>query len=257
MGILNVTPDSFSDGGLFVSPDRALARARTMVDEGADIIDVGGESTRPGATTVSVQEELDRVIPVIEALADAFNVPISIDTSKPEVMRTAVNAGAGFINDINSLRADQALKTVAQLGVPVCLMHMQGQPRSMQQAPHYDDVVEEVCVFLGKRRDAAVAAGINPGHIIFDPGFGFGKSLDHNRQLLRGLSRFTALGPPLMVGLSRKSMIGKVLDAKVDQRLYGSLALMMVAIQNGASLVRVHDVKVSRDVIRMLEWVGG
>ncbi|NOZ10159.1 MAG: dihydropteroate synthase [Gammaproteobacteria bacterium] len=256
MGILNVTPDSFSDGGLFIAPDLALGRAQAMVDEGADIIDVGGESTRPGAAAVSVQEELDRIIPVIEAISAALNVPISVDTSKPEVMRAAVSAGAGFINDINGLRTDQALETVAQLGVPVCLMHMQGQPHSMQQAPRYDDVVEEVYMFLAKRQQAAITAGVDPGHIILDPGFGFGKSLDHNRQLLRGLSRFTALGAPLMVGLSRKSMIGKVLDAEVDQRLYGGLALLVMAVQNGVSLLRVHDVKASRDVIRMVEWAS-
>lgn len=256
MGILNVTPDSFSDGGLFLSRDQALAQAVRMVEEGADIIDVGGESTRPGAQPVSTQEELDRVIPVIEVLAQGIAVPISIDTSKPEVMRMAVAAGAGFINDVYALRAEGAISAAASLKVPVCLMHMQGKPRTMQADPRYADVVHDVSRFLRERIDACVAAGISMDQIVIDPGFGFGKTLAHNMELLRHMDSLRQLGAPVLVGLSRKSMIEKVLGLPVGERLYASLALALAAVQNGARIVRVHDVRATRDAIRMYEAVG-
>jgi dihydropteroate synthase len=255
MGVLNITPDSFSDGGAFLARERAVARAIDMVAEGADVIDVGGESTRPGATPVSAAEELARVIPVIEALRAAVPVPISIDTSKPEVMRAAVAAGAGLINDVMALRQPQALAVAARLQVPVCLMHMQGEPRSMQDAPHYRDVVAEVCTFLQTRVDACVAAGIPRTRLVVDPGFGFGKTLEHNVTLLRRLTELDTLGVPILAGLSRKSMIGKALGLSVDERLHASVALALLAVQNGARIVRVHDVRATRDAIRMYEAV--
>lgn len=255
MGILNVTPDSFSDGGLFLSSDRAVKRAQQMVDEGADVIDVGGESTRPGARAVSAQEELDRVIPVIELLREALPVPISIDTSKPEVMREAVAAGAGMINDVRALRADGALQAATELRVPVCLMHMQGEPRTMQENPSYYDVVQEVYEFLRDRGQACLDAGIDAGNIIVDPGFGFGKTLQHNLELLRNLREFTTLGEPVLVGFSRKSMIDKALGLPLAQRLPASIALAVLAMQNGASIVRVHDVGATSQAVRMAEKV--
>jgi dihydropteroate synthase len=255
MGILNITPDSFSDGGVFFARDKAVARAREMVEQGAAIIDIGGESTRPGARAVSEQEELDRVLPVIEALRAAVPVVLSIDTSKPAVMRAAVAAGAGLINDVSALRAEGAVQTAAGLGVPVCLMHMQGEPRTMQDSPQYTDVLAEVRAFLALRRKACLDAGIPGKHIILDPGFGFGKTLAHNCALLRGLDSLRDLGAPLLVGLSRKSMIAKALGLPVEQRLYASLALAALAVQNGASIVRTHDVAATRDVVRMTEVV--
>lgn len=255
MGILNVTPDSFSDGGVFLSRDRALRHAVQMVEEGAGIIDIGGESTRPGAQPVSVQEELDRVIPVIEAVRDAADVLISIDTSKPEVMRAAVAGGAGMINDVLALRAPGALQAAADLNVPVCLMHIQGEPRTMQKDPHYADVVSEVRDFLRARMQACVAAGMSPQKLIIDPGFGFGKNLDHNLRLLRNLKEFAVLGAPLLVGLSRKSMIAAALNLPVDGRLYASVALALIAAQNGAQIVRVHDVRATYEALRMQEIV--
>lgn len=255
MGVLNVTPDSFSDGGIFLARDRAVTRARQMMEEGADMIDVGGESTRPGAQSVSAQEELDRVLPVIEVLRDELTVPISIDTSKPGVMRAAVAAGAGFINDVRALREDGAVAAAAELRVPVCLMHMQGEPRSMQADPRYTDVVAEVRVFLAERMVACLAAGIDAARLVIDPGFGFGKSLAQNMQLLRGLSAFKTLGAPILVGLSRKSMIGKALGLPVEQRLSASLALAVTAVANGARIVRTHDVRATREAIRMYEAV--
>ena len=255
MGILNVTPDSFSDGGIFLSRDAAVAHALTMVEEGADIIDVGGESTRPGAQAVSVQEELDRVIPVIEAIARAVPVPVSIDTSKPEVMRAAVAAGSGLINDVRALREPGALETAAALQVPVCLMHMQGEPRSMQQHPVYADVAVEVRDFLQERIHACVAAGIPRQRIVIDPGFGFGKSAEHNLELLRRLGELRTLGMPILAGLSRKSMIGALLGLPVAQRLHASVALALIAVQNGAAMLRVHDVRATREAIRMFEAV--
>ena len=255
MGILNVTPDSFSDGGIFLVRDAAVTHALLMVEEGADIIDVGGESTRPGAQAVSVQEELDRVIPVIEAIASAVPVPISIDTSKPEVMRAAVAAGAGLINDVRALRATDALNTAAALGVPVCLMHMQGEPRSMQHHPVYTDVVVEVRDFLQERIEACIAAGIPRQRMLVDPGFGFGKTVEHNLDLLRRLGELRALGMPILAGLSRKSMIGALFGLPVEQRLHASVALALIAVQNGATMLRVHDVRATREAIRMFEAV--
>ncbi len=255
MGVLNVTPDSFSDGGRFAVRDAALAQARRMVEEGAAVVDVGGESTRPGAQPVSVQEELDRVIPVIESLARDVPVPVSIDTAKPEVMRAAVNAGAGLINDVLALRAPGALDAAAALRVPVCLMHMQGEPRRMQDDPRYTDVVGEVRDFLKERMDACIHAGIPRARLVIDPGFGFGKTLEHNLELLRSLRAFAALGVPVLAGLSRKSMIGKALGLPVERRLHASVALALMAVQNGARIVRVHDVAPTVEAIRMWEAV--
>ena len=255
MGILNVTPDSFSDGGIFLARDTAVAHALRMVEEGADIIDVGGESTRPGAQAVSVQEELDRVIPVIEALARAVPVPISIDTSKTDVMRAAVAAGAVFINDVRALREAGALQAAAALEVPVCLMHMQGEPRSMQHHPAYEDVTSEVRGFLQERIEACVTAGIPRQRLVIDPGFGFGKTVEHNLDLLRRLSELRALDAPILVGLSRKSMIGALFGLPVAERLHASVALALIAVQNGATILRVHDVHATREAIRMFEAV--
>ncbi|HWQ95563.1 MAG TPA: dihydropteroate synthase [Gammaproteobacteria bacterium] len=255
MGILNITPDSFSDGGDFLSPQAAVERAKQMVEEGAAIIDVGGESTRPGAPAVSVQEELDRIVPVIEALSAELPVPISIDTSKPEVMRAAVAAGAGMINDVRALRLTGALEAAAdinrRLSVPICLMHMQGEPGTMQQQPDYSDVVQEVCAFLAERVQACVRHGIPRERLVVDPGFGFGKQLEHNLSLLKRLDELGKLGLPIMVGLSRKSMIGVVLDRPVTQRLYGSLAAAVLAVARGAVLVRVHDVRATVEALKL------
>jgi dihydropteroate synthase len=251
MGILNITPDSFSDGGFFMSPDKALAQAERMINEGAAIIDIGGESTRPGAESVSVQEELDRVIPVIEAIHSRLDTIISIDTSKPAVMRAAVAAGAGMVNDVCALQAEGAVQAVQQAGVPVCLMHMQGEPRSMQNRPHYTNVVAEVKSFLQQRAAACVDGGIDPSRIVLDPGFGFGKTLEHNYSLIKHLTDFIEMGYPLLVGLSRKSMIGAVLDRSVDERIYGSIALAALACWSGAHILRVHDVGATRDAIKV------
>jgi dihydropteroate synthase len=255
MGILNLTPDSFSDGGLFLSRDQAVSHALKMADEGADIIDVGGESTRPGTLAVSVQEELGRVVPVIEALRREVEIPISIDTSKPQVMREAVSAGAGMINDVKALREENALATAAELGVPVCLMHMQGEPRSMQVNPTYKDVVVEVRDFLSARRQACLDAGVDEKKILIDPGFGFGKTLEHNLELLRNLSELKSVGAPVLVGLSRKSMIGKAIGLPVDKRLHASVALAILAVRTGASVIRLHDVAATREAVRMVEAV--
>jgi dihydropteroate synthase len=251
MGILNVTPDSFSDGGVFLSSDKALAQALQMTEEGADIIDIGGESTRPGARPVSAQEEMDRVLPVVEALHARIPLPISIDTSKPEVMRAAVAAGAGFINDVQALRTDGALAAATELNVPVCLMHMQGEPRTMQDHPRYTDVVGEVRDFLKQRLEACVNAGIPASRLVVDPGFGFGKTLEHNIELLRSLKKLQGLGAAVLVGLSRKSMIGKALGLPVEQRLHASVALAVMAVQQGARIVRVHDVGPTVEALRM------
>ncbi|HHQ15158.1 MAG TPA: dihydropteroate synthase, partial [Chromatiales bacterium] len=224
MGVLNVTPDSFSDGGRFQTLDDAVRRAVQMQAEGADIVDVGGESTRPGAEPVSVEQELDRVVPVIEALRRETDLPVSVDTSKAAVMRAAVSAGAGMINDVQALRGPGALEVAAELQVPVCLMHMQGEPRTMQSAPQYRDVVADVLQFLQARIDAAVAAGVQHSALVVDPGFGFGKTLEHNLDLLRGLPAFQSLGCPVLAGLSRKSMLGALTGRPTDQRLAGSLA---------------------------------
>jgi dihydropteroate synthase len=253
MGILNVTPDSFSDGGDFFPRERALERAFDMVEEGVDIVDIGGESTRPGASAVSTQEEIDRVVPVIESLAAVLPVPLSVDTSKPTVMRAAVEAGAGLINDVYALRKAGALDVVRSLDVPVCLMHMQGEPRSMQEAPRYDDVVAEVSAFLSARCRVCEQAGIQRHRLIIDPGFGFGKTLAHNIALLRDLHRFCRYGVPVLVGISRKSMIGSLLNRAVTDRLYGSLAAAVVASLKGASILRVHDVRPTVDALAIVE----
>ena len=255
MGILNVTPDSFSDGGVFLSPESAVAQAVRMAAEGADIIDVGGESTRPGARPVSAAAEIERVIPVIAAVRERIPLPISIDTSKPEVMRAAIAAGAGFINDVRALRADGALMTAAALKVPVCLMHMQGEPRTMQDDPRYDDVVADVAGFLRARLRAAQQAGMAPERLVVDPGFGFGKTLEHNLELLRGLGKLQVLGAPILAGLSRKSMIGKALGLPLERRLQASVALAVMAVHNGARIVRVHDVGPTVEALRMWQAV--
>ncbi len=256
MGILNVTPDSFSDGGDFVSPARAISHVEQMLNDGADIIDIGGESTRPGANAVSEQEELDRVIPVIEAIKQRLSVIVSIDTNKPVVMREAVAAGAGLINDVMALQAPGAIETVSQLNVPVCLMHMQGEPRTMQQNPEYVDVVSDIISFFERCIDRCVAGGIPRGHLLLDPGFGFGKTLEHNLTLLKYLGEFVPIGLPLLVGISRKSMIGAILnDAPVDDRLYGSLAAAVLAVEKGASIIRVHDVRPTVDALKLVNAV--
>jgi dihydropteroate synthase len=255
MGVLNITPDSFSDGGAWLSVEKAVAHARHMADAGADIIDVGGESTRPGSAPVSAGEEMQRVLPVIEALRASVDVPVSIDTQKPAVMRAAVAAGAGMINDVNALQADGAVETAAALSVPVCLMHMQGVPETMQQEPDYRDVVTEVVSFLGERAAACEAAGIARGQIVLDPGFGFGKTVGHNLSLLRRLDALVALGYPVLVGLSRKSLIGKVLNLPVDKRLSPSIALAVLAVWQGASIVRCHDVRQTREAVLMCRAV--
>ena len=255
MGVLNITPDSFSDGGAYVAPERAVAHAQRMVEEGAAIIDVGGESTRPGADPVALEEELRRVIPVIEALHGAIPVPVSVDTRKPAVMRAAVAAGAGLINDVSALQTPDAIGTVAELGVPVCLMHMQGIPESMQDNPDYRDVVGEVKDFLAGRARACEAGGIAPGRILLDPGFGFGKTTGHNLQLLRHLDALVQTGYPVLVGLSRKSLIDNVLGLPVDKRLYPSVALAVLAVWNGAAIVRCHDVQATREAVAMCHAV--
>ncbi|CDH43497.1 MAG: dihydropteroate synthase [Candidatus Competibacteraceae bacterium] len=243
MGVLNVTPDSFSDGGLYSSLADALHRAELMVVEGAALIDVGGESTRPGAMPVSVQEEMDRVLPVVERLARELSVPISVDTSKPEVMRAAACAGAGLINDVRALRLPGALEAAVASGLPVCLMHLQGEPVTMQQEPYYTDVVADVYAFLAERVRACESLGIRRDRILVDPGFGFGKTLEHNLALLRSLHRFGDLAAGVLVGISRKSMIGALTGAPVGERLSGSLAAAVIAAWQGANIIRTHDVR--------------
>ncbi|MBS1223230.1 MAG: dihydropteroate synthase [Proteobacteria bacterium] len=243
MGVLNVTPDSFSDGGRYLHLTDALRRAEAMVEEGAALIDVGGESTRPGAAPVSVQEELDRVLPVVERLARELPVPISVDTSRPEIIHAAARAGAGLINDVRALRLPGALEAAAASGLPMCLMHMQGAPATMQQEPVYADVVAEVRAFLAERVRVCEAAGIPRERILADPGFGFGKTLDHNLILLRHLDRFTDLAAGVLVGVSRKSMIGALLNAPVGERLSGGLAAAVIAFWQGANIIRAHDVR--------------
>lgn len=243
MGVLNVTPDSFSDGGRYLQLDAALRRAEIMVEEGAALIDVGGESTRPGAAPVPVQEEMARVLPVVERLARELPVPISVDTSRPEIIREAARAGAGLINDVRALRLPSALKAAAASGLPICLMHLQGDPATMQQEPRYADVVAEVHAFLAGRVRACEAAGIPRERILVDPGFGFGKTLDHNLTLLRHLDRFADLAAGILVGISRKSMIGALLDVPVGERLAGSLAAAVIAFWQGANIIRAHDVR--------------
>ena len=257
MGIVNVTPDSFSDGGEYAGADAAVAHALKLAEEGADILDVGGESTRPGAADVALEEELRRVIPVIERLAKETSLPISIDTSKPEVMRAAVDAGAGLINDVYALRREGALEAAAAANVPVVLMHMQGEPRSMQAAPRYDDVVADVHRFLAERIFAAEMAGIAKKKLVVDPGFGFGKNRDHNLLLLAQLERFAELGVPVLAGLSRKKTIGELTGREdPQQRVFGSVAAHLIAAQRGAKLVRVHDVAATVDALKVWSAVA-
>ncbi|MEJ1964791.1 MAG: dihydropteroate synthase [Gammaproteobacteria bacterium] len=254
MGVVNVTPDSFSDGGKFLDRSRAVDHAQRLIEEGAAILDIGGESTRPGAEAVPADEELRRVVPVVEALAGKGAV-ISVDTSKPEVMKAAAAAGAGIINDVRALLAPGALEAAAESGCAVCLMHMQGDPRTMQQAPSYGDVVTEVKAFLVQRAQSCRAAGIPAGRISIDPGFGFGKTLAHNAALLRGLDTFGDTGYPLAVGLSRKSMLQKILGRPVGERLYGSLALAVMAAMKGARIVRAHDVRATADALKTVSAI--
>ncbi|MDV7210553.1 dihydropteroate synthase [Azotobacter beijerinckii] len=255
MGILNVTPDSFSDGGRFSEVEAALSHARSMVEAGATLIDVGGESTRPGARVVSEDEELERVAPVVEAIAAELDVIVSVDTSSPAVMRETARLGAGLINDVRSLRREGALAAVAESRLPVCLMHMRGEPGTMQQDPHYGDLLGEVRGFLAERMHACAVAGIPAERLLLDPGFGFAKTLQHNLLLFRHMEMLHELGRPLLVGVSRKSMIGQVLGREVSRRLNGSLALAALAVAKGARIVRVHDVAETVEVVRMIDAV--
>ena len=256
MGILNVTPDSFSDGGRFANIDNALKHAEEMIEQGASIIDIGGESTRPGASEVSPEDELDRVIPIIEKINANLDCWISVDTSKAVVMQEAVNAGADLINDIRALGEDGALQAVAKANVPVCLMHMRGAPRSMQNAPDYDDVVLEVQDFLLQRINVCLGAGIKKENIILDLGFGFGKQLKHNFQLLAATRQFVGLGFPVLTGVSRKSMFGQLLNRDINNRLAGSLAGALIAAQQGSQIIRVHDVAQTVDVLKVLQEIN-
>ena len=255
MGVLNVTPDSFSDGGRFSDRDAALRQAEAMARDGAAIIDIGGESTRPGAAGVSEQEEIDRVVPVIESVVAAIGVPVSVDTSKPGVMRATVDAGAAMINDVRALREEGALEAAAALGVPVCLMHMQGRPRTMQEEPAYDDVVTEVGEFLAARVRACVAAGLAEDRVVIDPGFGFGKAPRHNIELLANLRQLRAIGRPILVGLSRKSTLGELTGREVGERMPASIAAAVIAVVEGAQIVRVHDVRETVDALRIVAAV--
>ena len=255
MGILNATPDSFSDGGLFISVSKAVDHVARMIDEGADIIDIGGESTRPGASPVSAEEEMERVIPILEAVSQRFGVIISIDTSKATVMQAAVNAGAGMINDVRALKEEDALQSAVKMAVPVCLMHMQGQPQSMQDKPVYADVTTDVREFLSARVDQCLEAGMDLNNIILDPGFGFGKTTEQNFQLLNELERIRSNDLPVLAGLSRKSMIGQTLNLGVNERVSASIALALLAVLNGANILRLHDVKETCQAVRMIEAV--
>ena len=255
MGVVNVTPDSFSDGGRFLDPEAAIDHARRLIGEGADIVDVGGESTRPGARPVDAAEELQRVLPVIRALRDE-SVPVAVDTLKPEVMRAAIAEGASIVNDVYALRVPGALDAVSASDAGICLMHMQGEPRTMQAAPHYEDVVREVKAFLRERMAAAASAGIAGERVAVDPGFGFGKTVEHNLELLRRLPELVELGAPVLVGLSRKSTLGAITGRPADERLAASVAAALLAVQRGATIVRVHDVAATRDALAVLAAVG-
>jgi dihydropteroate synthase len=256
MGVVNVTPDSFSDGGRFFGAQAAVDHARRLAGEGADILDGGGESTRPGAAPVSEAEELDRVLPVLEALKD-LDKPISVDTRRPAVMKAALAAGASMINDVRALAEPYAHEAVARTGCAVCLMHMKGEPATMQREPRYDDVVGEVKAFLAEAVRKARFAGIGADRIVVDPGFGFGKTAEHNLTLLRNLDQFASLGVPLLAGLSRKSTIGRITGRPMDERLAGSLAMALLALEGGAKILRVHDVKETRDVVAVWQAVRG
>ena len=255
MGIVNVTPDSFSDGGQFAASNLAADHALKLVEEGAAILDIGGESTRPNATPVGLQEELDRVIPVIEALVSQVNIPISIDTYKPQVMQAAINAGASIVNDVRALQEEGALQVVSESNAGVCLMHMQGTPQTMQDNPQYDNVVYEVRDFLVARLQTCIDVGIAKNRILLDPGFGFGKTRAHNIALIRQLESFAALGQPLLVGLSRKSVLGEMTGNDVDARLYASIAASVIAAQKGAKILRVHDVKAMVEALKVVSAI--
>ena len=256
MGVVNVTPDSFSDGGLYTSTESAIRHAARLIAEGADLLDIGGESTRPGAASVSTAEELRRVIPVVQALVSRnMNTPVSVDTSKPEVMRAAIAAGAAMINDVNALQAPGALEAVAKGNAAACLMHRQGEPRDMQHNPQYQNVVAEVKDFLQQRLDAAQTAGIPLERLVIDPGFGFGKTLGHNLELLRQLDSFTDMGVPVLAGLSRKSMLGKITGNEVGNRVHASVAAALLAATKGARILRVHDVKATWDALAVYNAV--
>lgn len=254
MGVLNVTPDSFSDGGKFFELKQSLAHAKALIAEGADLLDIGGESTRPGAPAVSLQEERRRVLPVIEALA-ACGVPLSVDTQKPELMREAVAAGVSMVNDVNGFEEPGALAAVADGNAAVCIMHKQGSPRTMQSAPRYEDVVGEVNDYLAQRIEAALKAGIVRERIVIDPGFGFGKTLEHNLALLRGLRMFTSHGVPVLAGISRKTMLGRLTGREPADRVHASVAAALLAVDNGAVMIRVHDVAATRDGLRVWQAV--
>ena len=252
MGVINTTPDSFSDGGQFATIDNAFCHAQQLIEDGVDILDIGGESTRPGSKSVGLSEELARTIPLIESIRKISDIPISIDTNKPKVMQQAIFAGANLINSISALQLDNSLEIAADLDVPVGLMHMQGTPETMQKEPAYNDVVVEVKTFLQNRIDAAISAGIKEHNIIIDPGFGFGKTLEHNLKLLKSLPEFKALGFPVLVGMSRKKMIGTILDKPVEERLQGSVSSAVIAAMLGADIIRVHDVAETVDAIKIV-----
>jgi len=255
MGIVNVTPDSFSNGGRYATTGAAIAHGLRLIEDGANIIDIGGESTRPGSLPVPLNEELDRVLPVIEGLKGA-DVPLSADTQKPEVMRQALRAGASMINDVNALQAEGALQAVANGDAAICMMHKQGEPLTMQLNPQYQDVVSQIKTFLGSRIDAALAAGVARERIVIDPGFGFGKTVEHNLAVLRNLEEFTKLGVPLLVGLSRKSALGKIAGRETGERVYPSMAAALIAVIKGAKIVRVHDVRATRDALAVYNAVN-
>lgn len=255
MGVLNVTPDSFSDGGRFRDLDNAIGHAGQMISEGASLIDIGGESTRPGAAPVSVQEELDRVCPVVERLVSEFDAVVSVDTSTPEVMREAIRLGCSLVNDVRAFSRPGAIDAVRDTNVALCVMHMQGEPDSMQQAPRYDAVVDDLKAFFAERIDVLSTSGVCTDRLILDPGFGFGKTLEHNLLLLRNLRDFQAFGLPILVGMSRKSMIGAILGNEVDQRLFGSLSAAVIAAMQGAWIIRAHDVLATVEAIRIVDAV--
>jgi dihydropteroate synthase len=256
MGILNVTPDSFSDGGQFTCVDRALKQVEQMVVNGVDIIDIGGESTRPGAAEVSIEDEIVRVIPLLKAIKSRFDISVSIDTSKAEVMSEAILYGADMINDVRALQNNGCLEVVAQSDIAVCLMHMQGMPRTMQEKPQYNDIINDIIEFFKQRIQCCEQSGINKERLLLDPGFGFGKTLAHNYEMLAKFAQFKSLGLPVLAGISRKSMIGDLLNREVNERLAGSLAAAIVAIQQGANIIRVHDVQESVDVMNILKAVA-